>query len=111
MISVHHARPEERTLPVFPPALVRVLRDRFASTRGCLAEVSDDVIVQLLTTVFFAGLETYEGERNPIGVVFLGRSEVDFVIPEGASSLEARFSTNGRSCGSTRLGLLRSASW
>jgi len=71
---------------VFPPALVRVLRDRFAATHGCLAEVVDDVIVQLLTTVFFAGLETYEGERNPIGVAFLGRSQVDFVISEGAES-------------------------
>jgi hypothetical protein len=71
---------------VFPPALARVLRDRFASNRGYLAEVSDEVIVELLTTVFFAGLETYESERNPIGVVFLGRSQTDFVIPEGTES-------------------------
>jgi hypothetical protein len=63
-----------------------VLRDRFASKRGYLTEVSDEIIVQLLTKVFFAGLETYEGERNPIGVVFLGRSQTDFVIPEGTES-------------------------
>jgi hypothetical protein len=63
-----------------------VLRDQFASKRGYLAEVSDEVIVQLLTTVFFAGLETYEGERNPIGVVFLGGSQTDFIIPDSTES-------------------------
>jgi DisA bacterial checkpoint controller nucleotide-binding len=82
----HRATPTEPTVPVFPPALVRVLRDRFATEHGCLAEVTDEVIVQLLTTVFFAGLETYEGERNPIGVAFLGKSQSDFIIPEGAES-------------------------
>ena len=86
MISAHRAPPAEPSVPVFPPALARVLRNRFASKRGYLAEVSDEVIVRLLTTVFFAGLETYEGERNPIGVVFLGRSQTDFVIPEGTES-------------------------
>jgi len=48
--------------------------------------VTDDKLVQLLTTVFFAGLETYEGEYYPIGVVFLGRSTVDFVMSEDASA-------------------------
>jgi len=86
MISAHRAPPAEPSVPVFPPALARVLRNRFASKRGYLAEVSDEVIVQLLTTVFFAGLETYEGERNPIGVVFLGRNQTDFIIPEGTES-------------------------
>src|SRR5436190_18887548 len=86
MISAHRALPAERSVPVFPPALARVLRDRFASKRGYLSDVSDELIVQLLTTVFFAGLETYEGERNPIGVVFLGRSQTDFVITEAAES-------------------------
>jgi hypothetical protein len=79
------AAPAESTLPVFPPALVRVLRE-LVPERGCLSEVSDDVIVQLLTTVFFAGLETYEGERNPIGVAFLGKSQADFIIPEGTET-------------------------
>jgi hypothetical protein len=79
----------EPAVPVFPPALVGVLRDRFASKGGCLAEATDDVIAQLLTTVFFAGLETYEGERNPIGVAFLGRSRVDFALSEGAESAGA----------------------
>jgi hypothetical protein len=54
-----------------------VLRERSASERGCLAE---------LTTVFFAGLETYEGERNPIGVAFLGKSQADFIIQDGSES-------------------------
>lgn len=84
-----HAHPVEPAIPVFPPALVAVLRERFASKGGCLAEASDDIIAQLLTTVFFAGLETYEGERNPIGVAFLGQSRADFAISEGAESAGA----------------------
>src|SRR5262245_35309100 len=31
-------------------------------------------------------METYEGERAPIGVAFLGTSPVDFVIPEGVAT-------------------------
>ncbi|MBE7485019.1 MAG: DNA integrity scanning protein DisA nucleotide-binding domain protein [Polyangiaceae bacterium] len=71
---------------VFPPALVPVLRHRAVSRSCCLGEVDDDLLVHLLTTVFFAGLETHEGERNPVGVVLLGRSEGDVVLPEGAES-------------------------
>ena len=84
----HRAAPAEPTGLVFPPALVRVLRERLASD-GCLVEVADEIIVQLLTTIFFAGLETYEGERNPIGVAFLGKSQSDFIMPEGTESGEA----------------------
>ena len=69
---------------VFPPTLAPVLRDRVASKVGPLAEIGDDVLVDLLTTVFFAGLETYESERNPIRVVFLGKSALELVLPEGA---------------------------
>ena len=67
---------------VFPPALVPVLRERFASNGGSLAEISDGVLIELLTTIFFAGLGTYEGEHHPIGVVFLGRSSTDVVIAD-----------------------------
>jgi hypothetical protein len=81
------ATPPEITELVFPPALVRVLRERLASDR-CLEKVADEIVVQLLTTIFFAGLETYEGERNPIGVAFLGKSQSDFIMPEGAESGE-----------------------
>ena len=84
----HRAAPAELTGLVFPPALVRVLRERLASD-GCLVEVADEIIVQLLTTIFFAGLETYEGERNPIGVAFLGKSQSDFIMPERTESGEA----------------------
>jgi hypothetical protein len=74
-------------LPVFPPALVPVLRERFAAHGGSLHEVSDGVLVELLTTIFFAGLGTYEGEHHPIGVVFLGRTPTDVVVPDAASPL------------------------
>ena len=71
---------------MFPPALVPILRDRAIAKAGSLAEVADDVLVQLLTTVFWAGLETYEGERNPIGVAFLGTTYVDVVTADAAGS-------------------------
>jgi hypothetical protein len=49
--------------------------------------VSDDTLVQLFTTIFFAGLETHEGEHNPVSVAFLGRSPVDYVTA-GADSID-----------------------
>jgi hypothetical protein len=71
---------------VFPPALVPLLRERVMAKAGSLVEVADHVLVQLLTTIFWAGLETYEGERNPIGVAFLGTSGVDVVTSDVAGS-------------------------
>ena len=71
---------------MFPPALVPLLRDRVMAKAGSLVEVADHVLVQLLTTVFWAGLETYEGERHPIGVAFLGTSGVDVVTSDVAGS-------------------------
>ena len=73
---------------VFPPALVPVLLERPSVKGSWLADVPDELLVELLTTVFFAGLETYEGERNSIGVAFLGSSRCDLVIPE-SQDLEA----------------------
>ncbi len=69
----------------FPPALVRHLREQMTPASGYLLEVTDADLVQLLTTIFFAGLETYEGEHNPISVAFLGRSTADFVMVEGSA--------------------------
>ena len=71
---------------MFPPALVPLLRDRMGSHDGWLAEVADDVLVQLFTTIFWAGLETHEGERNAIGVAFFGASRVDVVTHDNAGS-------------------------
>jgi hypothetical protein len=71
---------------VFPPAVVQTLREHTTHKGGCLADASADLLADLLSTIFWAGLETYEGEHNPIGVVFLGTSEVDFVFPEGADT-------------------------
>src|SRR5215471_13839444 len=87
MTSAPMPRGAETNAHLFPPALVPVLRERCAAKGGCFVEVDDDALVELLTTVFFAGLETYEGERNPIAVAFLGRSHVNFVIPEGAGAV------------------------
>jgi len=71
---------------VFPPALVPLLRQRAVSKGGSLSEATDGVLDQLLTTIFWAGLETYEGERHPIGVAFLGTSRVDVVTPDEPGS-------------------------
>jgi hypothetical protein len=73
-------------LPVFPPALASVLRDRLHSAHVSLPDVTNAALVRLLTTIFFAGLETYEGEHNPVRVVFLGKSSFNFVIPAGGES-------------------------
>jgi DisA bacterial checkpoint controller nucleotide-binding len=71
---------------VFPPALVPMLRDRSRFSRCSLADVADEVLTELLTVIFWAGLETYEGERNAVGVAFLGSNAADFVIPESPGS-------------------------
>jgi CheY-like chemotaxis protein len=67
------ARPAPR---VFPPALVSVLRDRLRGDEPFASAVDDETFVELLTIVFFAGLETEEGERRPVRVVFAGRSAI-----------------------------------
>jgi len=71
---------------VFPPDVVRTLSDHVTSKSGPLAGASDELLADLLSTIFWAGLETYEGQHNPIGVVFIGTSEVDFIFPEGAET-------------------------
>ena len=82
MVSARRSRTGKSMAHVFPPALVPILQERFARRGASLAEVADDVLIELLTTIFFAGLETYEGERNPVGVAFFGKSPVDFVIAQ-----------------------------
>jgi hypothetical protein len=74
---------------VFPPKALRTLREQVTAKGGCLADVSDVALAELLTTIFWAGLETYEGEHHAIDVVFLGTSDVDFVFPEGAETESA----------------------
>ena len=80
--------PQLSTAPslLFPPALARIARERLTPTSACLSGVTDDDLVRLLTTVFFAGLETYEGEHYPICVTFVGRSIGDFVMTEAAAA-------------------------
>lgn len=79
------AAQHEQTL-VFPPALARIARERLTPLSACLSGVADDQLVRLLTTVFFAGLETYEGEHHSIGVTFVGRNASDFVMTDAAAS-------------------------
>ena len=71
---------------LFPPALARIARERLTPTSACLSGVTDEELVRLLTTIFFAGLETYESEHHPICVTFVGRSLSDFVMTEAAAA-------------------------
>ncbi len=68
---------------VFPPALAQSIREH--AMPASLSEVTDDQLVELVTTIFFAGLETHEGEHTAVGVAFLGRSTQEFVMVEGAA--------------------------
>jgi len=70
-------------IQVFPPALAPIIRERCVSSGQVVAEASDAVLEHLLTTVYFAGLETHEGERMPVRVVFVGRSQADLILPTG----------------------------
>jgi hypothetical protein len=90
-MNAGHAVPlaAEPPVHVFPPALVPVLRERVRSRPGCLSDVSDEVLIHLLTTIFWAGLETYESERHPIGIAFLGTNPFDFIIPDSGESAAA----------------------
>jgi hypothetical protein len=71
---------------VFPPALVRIMREQVAPSSQWLLDVTDDDLVLLFTTIFFAGLETHEGEHYPVSVAFLGRSRMDYVVSEGGAT-------------------------
>ncbi|HVY48748.1 MAG TPA: response regulator, partial [Minicystis sp.] len=66
--------PERSDPHLFPPALVPLLR---AAVGAELVRATDDELTELLTVVFFAGLETEEGERNPVRVVFVDPAAVD----------------------------------
>jgi hypothetical protein len=50
-------------------------------------QVGDEELVQLFTTIFFAGLETHEGEHHPINVVFVGRSLVEYVTSDNSADV------------------------
>lgn len=68
---------------VFPPALIPILRERLGNSVPCLANVSDAVLTELLTAVFFASLETHEGVYYPVRVAFAGPLTADVILPEG----------------------------
>lgn len=68
---------------VFPPALVPVLRERLGPAHQSLVGVDDAVLGELLTAVFFAGLQTHEGSHHPVRVAFAGRQRADVLLPDG----------------------------
>jgi len=65
---------------VFPPALVPLLRTSVGES-ALLARIPDHALVELLSIVFFAGLETEEGERHPVRVVVVPPEAVDSEPP------------------------------
>lgn len=74
------------TAHVFPPAMVPALRERLGSSHPALADVTDEALERVVTTVFFAGLETNEGERKPVRVAFGGTSAEDLILPRRGRS-------------------------
>lgn len=83
---------------IFPPALVPVVRERVGAAHPSLTGVSDEIVSELVTTVYLAGLEPHEGEYDPVRVVFAGPISADVVLPEGDSfdaspMLQYRWST------------------
>lgn len=73
---------------VFPPELVPLLYEKLQPEHPCLSGVEDETLVELLTTAFFASLETDEGERRWIRIVFAGNSEIGASPPLEASQRE-----------------------
>lgn len=69
---------------IFPPSLVPILRKRLHDDHPCCRDVDDATLAELLTVVFFAGLETEEGEHHPVKVVFVGRNPQEWVPPRDA---------------------------
>src|SRR6185503_10823016 len=52
-------RPTSQSTPTLLPGLIATVRDHIDSSRhGCLEGVSDAVLSELITVVFFGGLET-----------------------------------------------------
>lgn len=71
---------------LFPPALMPILRERLGDAHPSLAGVGDELLEELLTSVFFAGLRTHEGSYFPVQVAFAGRLNADIVLPEGEAT-------------------------
>lgn len=78
------------TAHVFPPALVPALRERLPH-HPCL-RVPDEILTQLISTAFFAGLGTYEAERQRVRVLFVGTTVLDMIFPDdGTLSAAPRY--------------------
>lgn len=69
-------------IQISSPALIQALRERVKPDQPCLVGVNDEVLNELVTVVFFAGLEKYEAERHPVRVVFIGTRPLDVILPE-----------------------------
>lgn len=88
--QIAFARDVSSDTHVFPPAIVPILRDRFAEDIPCIGSIDDHVLAELLSVVFFAGLVAEEGEHKPVRVVFVGSASS---IPETEGSPLYRWST------------------
>lgn len=83
-------RPTPQRTPTLLPGLIAEVRDHIDSSRhGCLEGVSDAVLSELITVVFFGGLETYEAKHYSVRVVFTGTRPLDVLLPEPPRSSAA----------------------
>jgi sensor domain DACNV-containing protein len=77
------SRPTPQNTPTLLPGLIATVRDHIDSSRhACLEGVSDAVLSELITVVFFSGLETYEAKHYSVRVVFTGTRPLDVLLPE-----------------------------
>lgn len=60
-----------RAAYVFPSALTMAVREALQGSHPSLLQVADSTLAELLTVVFFASLETEEGERHGIRVALV----------------------------------------
>ncbi len=73
-------RPETPSL--FPPGLIPLLLARLGDSHP-FRKIGEDVLSDLVTVVFFAGLETHEGTHYPVRVAFAGTLTDDVLLPNG----------------------------
>jgi hypothetical protein len=70
------------TPSLFPPGLVPILREQLGTWHPFSA-IADHVFCELVTVVYFAGLETHEGTHYPVRVAFAGHLTADVLLPNG----------------------------
>ncbi len=70
---------------LFPPELIPLLRERLGTGQESLVGVGDELLAELLSVAFFAGLQAHEGTHYPVRLAFSGRNTGDVVLSDGGA--------------------------